>query len=143
MFLGLRETHDLGHLAKAVLEGLSLESNRTLKRLQTVPSMIRAVGGSTVSDVWMQCKANIFGVPLEVHSSPHASTLGAALLAWHHLGNTVKMPLGIKQFALEYATSALQRRYARVLREHDRLNAILHEDTNTHDDPSSYHHPDP
>ncbi len=142
MFLGLRETHDLGHLAKAVLEGLCLESNRSLQRLTIAPSRIRAVGGSTQSEVWMQCKANIFGVPLEVHSSPHASALGAALLAWHHQGNRVKTPSSIKQFVPEHDNSALQARYARVLREHDRLNAILHEDTNTHD-PSQNHHPDP
>jgi sugar (pentulose or hexulose) kinase len=90
----------------------------------------------------MQCKANIFGVPLEVHVSPHASALGAALLAWHHLGKRVKTPSSIKKFVPEYDTNALQTRYARVLREHDRLNAILHEDTNTHD-PSPHHHPDP
>ncbi len=141
-FLGLFETHDLGHLAKAVLEGLCLESSRSLKRLQVAPSNIRAVGGSTQSEVWMQCKTDIFGVPLEVHSSPHASALGAALLAWHHLGNTVKTPSPTKQFRPEHDNHARKLRYARVLREHDRLNAILSEDTNTHD-PSPNHHPDP
>jgi xylulokinase len=142
MFLGLFDTHDLGHLAKAVLEGLCLESNRTLKRLKISPSSIRAVGGSTQSELWMQCKANIFGVPLEVYLSPHASTLGAALLAWHHLGNTVKTPSSIKRFVPEHDNHARKTRYARVLREQDRLNAILAEDTNTHD-PSQNHHPDP
>jgi xylulokinase len=142
MFLGLRETHDLGHLTKAVLEGLCLESNRTLKRLKIAAGSIRAVGGSTQSDLWMQCKASIFGVRIEVYVSPHASTIGAALLAWHHLGNTVKTPSATKQFIPERDNHARKLRYARVLREHDRLNAILHEDTNTHD-PSPNHHPDP
>ncbi len=142
VFLGLRETHDLGHLAKAVLEGLCLESNRTLQRLKIAPSRIRAVGGSTQSDVWMQCKTDVFGVPLEVYLSPHASVLGAALLAWHHQGNRVKPGSWVRQFAPEHDKHALQTRYARVLREHDRLNAILHEDTSTHD-PSQNHHPDP
>jgi xylulokinase len=141
-FLGLFDTHNLGHLTKAVLEGLCLESDRTLKRLKISPSNIRAVGGSTQSDVWMQCKTDIFGVPLEVHSSPHASALGAALLAWHHLGNTVKIPSATKQFIPNRDNHALQARYARVLREHDRLNAILAEDTKTHD-PSPNHYPDP
>ena len=141
-FLGLRETHNLGHLAKAVLEGLCLESNRSLRRLQLASSSIRAVGGSTRSDVWMQCKTDIFGVPLEVHSSPHASALGAALLAWHHQGHKVRTPPWIKQFMPEHDNHALQTRYARVLREHDRLNAILHEDTTTHD-PSQNYHADP
>jgi xylulokinase len=142
MFLGLFDTHNLGHLSKAVLEGLSLESNRSLKRLQVTPSSIRAVGGSTQSEVWMQCKANIFGLPLEVYVSPHASALGAALLAWHHLGNKVNTPSATKQFLPEHDNHALKTRYARVLREHDRLNAILSEDTKTND-PSPNHHPDP
>ena len=142
MFLGLRETHDLGHLAKAVLEGLCLESNRSLKRLKIAPDSIRAVGGSTQSEVWMQCKTDILGVPLEVYVSPHASALGAALLAWHHLGNSVKTPSAIRQFVPEHDSNARKLRYARVLREHDRLNAILHEDTKTND-PSPNHHPDP
>ncbi len=140
MFLGLRETHDLAHLAKAVLEGLSLESQRTLKRLQAAPSSIRAVGGSTVSEVWMQCKADVFGVPLEVHANPHASTLGQHCWHGHHLGNTVKPPLANNQYTPQHDTNALQKRYARVLREHDRLNAILED---THDDPSPHHYPDP
>ncbi len=142
IFLGLRETHNLGHLVKAVLEGLCLESNRTLRRLQAVPGNIRAVGGSTRSDVWMQCKTDIFGVPLEVYSSPHASALGAALLAWHHQGNKVKTPSPIRKFVPERDNHAPKLRYARVLSEHDRLNAILHEDTKTND-PSQNHHPDP
>jgi xylulokinase len=142
MFLGLFDTHRLEHLAKAVLEGLCLESNRTLKRLKIAASSIRAVGGSTKSDVWMQCKANIFGLPLEIYVSPHASALGAALLAWHHLGNAVKTPPSIKQFIPEHDNHARKLKYARVLREHDRLNAILQEDTSTHD-PSQNHHPDP
>jgi xylulokinase len=141
MFLGLRETHDLGHLTKAVLEGLSLESQRTLRRLGVAnQSVIRAVGGSTVSQVWMQCKADVFGVPLEVHASPHASVLGAALLAWHHLGNAVKPPVASKQYTPQHDTGALQKRYARVLQEHDRLNAILED---THDDPSPHYQPNP
>jgi xylulokinase len=142
LFLGLREIHDLGHLAKAVLEGLSLEANRALKRLQATPSLIRAVGGSTVSDVWMQCKTDVFGIPLEVYVSPHASVLGAALLAWHHLGYKVAPPTASKKYVPQDDKTALQKRYARVLQEHDRLNAILHEDTKTHD-PSQNHHPDP
>jgi xylulokinase len=141
-FLGLRETHDLQHLAKAVLEGLCLESNRSLKRLKVAPSSLRTVGGSTRSDVWMQCKTDIFALPLEVYVSPHASALGAALLAWHHQGNKVKTLAAIKQFVPKHDNHALQTRYARVLQEHDRLNAILHEDTKTHD-PSPNHHPDP
>jgi xylulokinase len=140
LFLALRETHTLGHLAKAVLEGLSLESERTLKRLQLTPEVIRAVGGSTASQVWMQSKSDILGVPLEVYSSPHASVLGAALLAWHHLGNMVSPAVALKRFFPQHDNNRLKRRYARILQEHGKLNAILED---THDDPSPHHYPDP
>jgi xylulokinase len=142
VFLGLRENHTLGHLAKAVLEGLSLESERSLKRLGLPSTLVRAVGGSTASSLWMQTKADVFDVPLEVHSSQHASVLGAALLAWHHLGHAITPPLAVGRFKPDHDSNALKSRYARALREHDRLNAIL-EEPDTYDDPSPHHYPDP
>lgn len=99
VFTGLRETHGPGHLARAVLEGLSLESERLLRRVQdavghvqpTAP--IRAVGGPTRNAVWMQTKADLFGLPIQVYSAPNATTWGAAWLAWYHLNNAQGTPI--------------------------------------------------
>jgi xylulokinase len=91
VFLGLRETHQAGHLARVVLEGLAVEGHRLFERVQhatgssRLPQTIRAVGGPTRNALWMQLKADLFGVPVEVYSSPHAAAWGAAWLGWHHL----------------------------------------------------------
>jgi sugar (pentulose or hexulose) kinase len=87
VFLGLRETHAHGHLIRAVLEGLSLEAAGLLERFGPIPeqALIRAVGGPSRNPIWMQLKANLYNLPLEVYSVTNASTWGAAWLAWYHL----------------------------------------------------------
>lgn len=90
VFWGLRESHGLGHLARAVLEGLSFESYRLLERMRGAESQesgdpIRAVGGPTANALWMQIKAEMLGRPIEVYECPHAAAWGAAFLAWLHL----------------------------------------------------------
>jgi xylulokinase len=96
IFLGLRETHGHGHLIRAVLEGLSLEAAGLLNRFGPIPehALIRAVGGPSRNPIWMQLKANLSNLPLEVCSVTNASTWGAAWLAWHHLNASrgVKIP---------------------------------------------------
>jgi sugar (pentulose or hexulose) kinase len=89
VFLGLRETHTHGHLIRAVLEGLSLEAAGLLERFGPIPeqALIRAVGGPSRNPIWMQLKANLYNLPLEVCSVTNASTWGAAWLAWHHLNS--------------------------------------------------------
>ncbi len=95
VFLGLRETHGHGHLIRAVLEGLSLEAAGLLERFGAIPedALIRAVGGPSRNSIWMQLKANLYNLPLEVCTVTNASTWGAAWLAWYHLntarGNTI------------------------------------------------------
>jgi xylulokinase len=87
VFLGLRETHAYGHLIRAVLAGLSLEAAGLLERFGVIPedALIRAVGGPSRNPNWMQLKANLYNLPLEVCSVTNASTWGAAWLAWYHL----------------------------------------------------------
>jgi xylulokinase len=96
VFIGLRETHAQGHLIRAVLEGLSLEAAGLLERFGPIPeqSLIRAVGGPSRNQIWMQLKANFYNLPLEVCTVTNASTWGAAWLAWHHLNAArgVKIP---------------------------------------------------
>jgi xylulokinase len=99
VFLGLREAHGLGHLARAVLEGLALESERLLKRIEGAigpvgsSALIRAVGGPTRNALWMQLKADLYGLPFEVYAAPNAATWGAAWLAWHHLNASQGTPI--------------------------------------------------
>jgi sugar (pentulose or hexulose) kinase len=100
MVLGLRETHGLGHLARAVLEGLSFETYRMFQEInKTIGSHtppIRAVGGSTRNRLWMQTKAEFMQTPIETYRSPHAAAWGAAWLAGHHLGLVESLSLQVQ-----------------------------------------------
>ncbi|MFS8571935.1 MAG: hypothetical protein LOD85_02755 [Clostridia bacterium] len=85
MILGLRDFHTNGDLARALLEGLSFEARRLLERLRrgagVAPQVIRAVGGSTSNRCWMQLKAEILGLPVQIAAHQEGAAFGAALLA--------------------------------------------------------------
>lgn len=106
-FVGLLEHHGLGHLARAVLEGLSFETYRLFEAIRKATSNpippIRAVGGSTQNSLWMQTKATFMQTPIETYRSPHAAAWGAAWLAGHHLGLAEPIQLQV-QSRLEPAT---------------------------------------
>jgi gluconokinase len=89
-FLGLDAHHHRGHLARAVLEGIT----RSLYRVgESISSMlehpfkeIRVTGGLTSSPVWLQIAADMFGIPVVVPESIEGSARGAAILAGLELG---------------------------------------------------------
>ncbi len=99
VFTGLREAHGLGHLARAVLEGLSFESAHLLERIRDAigrpqpGTSIRAVGGPTQNALWMQIKADLYGTPIQVYSAPNATVWGAAWLGWYHLNASQGAPI--------------------------------------------------
>jgi xylulokinase len=82
--LGLTFAADRSTLAKAVLEGLTFELRVNLDLLRDGGIAIRelrAVGGGARSDLWLQLKADICGIPLRVPQVTEAACLGAAILA--------------------------------------------------------------
>lgn len=119
-FVGLREGHGLGHLARSVLEGLSFECWQLGRHIaQAVGSFappIRAVGGGTRNALWMQTKADFLGAPLETYASPHAAAWGAAWLAGHHLGLVSEFqPRPQKRFSPERDVGELLESYQGAL----------------------------
>lgn len=71
-------------LAKAVLEGLTFELRVNLDLLkegQVAINELRAIGGGARSDLWLQLKADITGIPVVVPRITEAACWGAALLA--------------------------------------------------------------
>lgn len=71
-------------IAKAILEGLTFELRANVDLLKEVGIKIEelhAVGGGARSDLWLQLKADVCGVPLRVPRVTEAACLGAALLA--------------------------------------------------------------
>jgi xylulokinase len=82
-FVGLTVRHELGHLARSVLEGVAfgLKDSAQLMDTEMRIESVRVSGGGAESKVWLQILADIFGQPLQVVDQPEAPALGAAMLA--------------------------------------------------------------
>jgi xylulokinase len=76
-------------LAKAILEGLTYELRVNLDLLKAGGVSIdtlRAIGGGAKSDLWLQLKADITGIPVAAPEITEAASFGAALLAGSGVG---------------------------------------------------------
>ena len=82
--LGLTFATDKTELAKAILEGLTFELRLNLDLLKhggVGIDELRAIGGGARSELWLQLKADITGIPVVVPRITEAASWGAALLA--------------------------------------------------------------
>jgi L-xylulokinase len=82
--VGLNVCYDRRHVLRAVYEGVVFAHRTHLERLLAFrgpPERIRASGGATRSDVWMQIMADVFQVPVEVPEGTELGALGAAICA--------------------------------------------------------------
>lgn len=107
--LGLTFGTTKADLAKAILEGLTYELRANLDVLREGGIAIRelrAIGGGARSDLWLQLKADVTGIPVVAPTVTEAASWGAAVLAG----------MGAGCFAtVEEATSvaaSLERRFA-------------------------------
>ena len=83
--LGLE--HSRGHVVKALLEGVAFNLRWIFENYRRDfgfnPPAIRAIGGGSVNEKWMQGIADITGIPVETITQPTmAGTLGAAACAF-------------------------------------------------------------
>lgn len=79
-----RTTLSPGHLARAAMEGVTMNMNYGLRRLTTLgikPREIRVTGGGSRSAAWRQMMADIFGVPVVAMMEDEGAALGGALQA--------------------------------------------------------------
>jgi len=84
LFLGLSLGHSRGDIARAVMEGVGYEARACLEGLRALdlnPGEVLAMGGGARSELWLQIKANVLGVPVLRPRYTEAASLGAALLA--------------------------------------------------------------
>lgn len=84
-FVGLRAGHGRADLAKAVLEGTAYEIE-TIRRtaengVGSRAQRMAASGGGTQNRHWIQIKADVSGLPLDVLSTSEAALVGAAMAA--------------------------------------------------------------
>ncbi len=83
-FEGLGPSHDIGHLYRAALEALTLESARCITAMKAngvAAERILAVGGGANSATWTRMFADATGLPLTKSNSLEASALGAGMSA--------------------------------------------------------------
>jgi len=79
-----RTTLSSANLARAALEGVTLNMNYGLRRLTALgikPREIRLTGGGARSAAWRQLMADVFGVPVVAMVEDEGAALGGALQA--------------------------------------------------------------
>lgn len=82
--LGMTLSTTRCEFAKALLEGVTYEMRLNLERLAQAGVEVRelrAIGGAAKSPVWLQLKADIFGIPVTALDVSEAGSLGTAMLA--------------------------------------------------------------
>lgn len=84
-FVGLTVRHGLGHMVRAVLEGVAFSLRDVFELVRaTAPDPIRelrASGGGTNSALWKQIIADVLGVPVALTRTAEGVATGAGILA--------------------------------------------------------------
>jgi len=83
VFRGWTPRHTPGHAVRCILEAVAWELRRQVLWLSggTLPEQVRSAGGGARSDLWLQIKADVLGVPVAATECPEPACLGAAILA--------------------------------------------------------------
>jgi xylulokinase len=84
VFAGLAMSHNSNSMARAVLEGCAFALRDITDRFAALGlggDEIRVIGGGSVSELWMQIKADVTGRPVRRVLVAQATAVGAALLA--------------------------------------------------------------
>jgi xylulokinase len=77
-----KRTFNAAHLARAIIEGTSLNLGYGFSRMRSLglkPSEIRATGGGAKSRLWLQIVADVFKTPVVTLAEQEAAAFGAAL----------------------------------------------------------------
>jgi xylulokinase len=83
VFHGWTARHSRGHAVRAILEAVAVALRGQTVSLcgGTPPGEVRSAGGAARSDLWLQIKADVLGVPFRATQCPEPTSLGAAILA--------------------------------------------------------------
>lgn len=82
-FIGLNLGSKMGHLVRAVLEGIALEHRRILDVFSANGASVERVyhtAGGAKGELWNQIKADVYGIPVYTLKTDEGGVIGAALL---------------------------------------------------------------
>lgn len=89
VYFGLKSNHSKGHMIKAGMEGVAYSLRmlyEALKDNNIEVKEIRAGGGGTNSDLWMDIFSSVLGLPIKASNVEEPALLGSALLGFYSLG---------------------------------------------------------
>ena len=95
---GLTFAHDRGCIARAFMEGITLDMRDMLQSMMNSGleiSTIRILGGTTKSPLWNQMQADIYNRPVETLKTTDAAVVGAAIIAGVGAGIFSDIPEGV------------------------------------------------
>lgn len=98
-FLGLTLAHDRACMARACVEGITMEQRDIIESIDVSGlefSCARIVGGATNSEIWNQIQADIYKIPCETLKVKDAAALGAAICAGVGVGLFTDMKEGVE-----------------------------------------------
>jgi xylulokinase len=82
---GITAEHGLGHLHRAVLEGVAFAVTRHIRLMEARSGQklerVIASGGGAKTSLWLEIKASAYGIPIVVPEEPECGVIGAAILA--------------------------------------------------------------
>ena len=135
VFYGLTYSHTKAHMIRAVLEGTAYALRHNLETAAKAGAevdVMRAMGGSALSRVWTQIKADVTGKTIEVPVVNEATVLGAALLAGEGAGvieSAAAAADGIIKTGRVHnpggAKAVYDREFARYLELYERLSPMM------------------
>ncbi|MBM4412997.1 MAG: xylulokinase, partial [Chloroflexi bacterium] len=123
-FVGLTTRHGIGHMARAVMEGVtfSLRDGIEIMRQLGVPtSDVRATGGGGKSALWRQMQADIYNAPVSTLAAEEGPAYGAALLAGVGTGHFADVNDAVNRCVRVVATTQPN---ADVVAKYDHVYAI-------------------
>ncbi|MEN8238414.1 MAG: xylulokinase [Actinomycetota bacterium] len=82
-FVGLTLRHDVGHMARSVMEGVAFGLRDSVELIASMTTLgeVRISGGGAASALWLQIIADVTGMPVRVVGTPEGAAHGAAILA--------------------------------------------------------------
>lgn len=90
-FVGLRAHHHRFHKVRSVIEAVCFEVKAVVDKLQEMVihdlNRVVVIGGGAKNELWLQIKADVLGIPVEVPDLEEATALGAAMLAGTAVGS--------------------------------------------------------